>query len=74
MSVLDLSNAARLYWGSTEAQALYRGSTLIWEKPETLPDIAFPSAIFDVFGVAWDPYGPGILQSSGGSALSAHAR
>jgi hypothetical protein len=68
VSVLDLSNAARLYWGSTEAQALYRGSTLLWEKPEALPDIAFPSAIFDTFGVAWDPYGPGILQSSGGSA------
>ena len=68
MANLDLSNAAQLYWGSTEAQALYRGSTLIWKKPEVAPDIAFPSAIFDTFGIAWDPYGPGILQTSGGAA------
>src|SRR5918999_6505519 len=68
MANLDLSNAAQLFYGSSEAQALYRGSTLLWEKPEVVEDIAFPSAIFDTFGIAWDPNGPGILQSSGGSA------
>jgi hypothetical protein len=40
----------------------------LWEKPEVAADIAFPSAIFDTFGLAWDPYGPGILQASGGTA------
>lgn len=33
MSVLDLTSAPRLFYGSTEAQSLYRGSTLLWSKP-----------------------------------------
>ena len=53
MAHLDLSNAVQLYYGATEAQALYLGATLLWEKPPA--DIAFPAGIFDTWGVCWEP-------------------
>lgn len=37
MTTLDLRGATRLFWGATEAQALYYGGTLLWTKPAGLP-------------------------------------
>jgi hypothetical protein len=36
-TTLDLRGAQRLFWGATEAQRLYRGSTLLWTKPGSPP-------------------------------------
>lgn len=55
MPALDLGAAERLWWGGTEVGQLYRGGTLLWSKPAG--NIAFPSALFDVGGICYDPYG-----------------
>lgn len=38
MTVLDLRNAKRLFYGATEAKKLYLGSTLLWSKPPGISD------------------------------------
>jgi hypothetical protein len=40
--------------------------------PDTAPEnIAFPSSIFDTWGIAWDPYDPAIGQTFNGAVLAA---
>lgn len=47
MSVLDLRNNTRLYYGGVEASALYRGSQLIWEPA---PVDTFPKDLMAASG------------------------
>lgn len=38
MTTLDLRAAKRLFYGSTEAQALYLGSDLLWRRPQQIAE------------------------------------
>ncbi|MER2508897.1 MAG: hypothetical protein ABTQ27_09065 [Amaricoccus sp.] len=68
--LLDLPSAARLYWGGFEVERLYRGPIGLWERPVEGGDIAFPAALFTVYGQCFDPYHPGNLVAAGGAAAT----
>lgn len=44
-STLDLRNALRLFYGGTEARALYYGGSLLWEKPDIGGEENYPQAV-----------------------------
>jgi hypothetical protein len=68
MSLVRIPAAlSAMYFGSTPLKTLYAGATPLASVPAPAADIAFPEDIFDVFGVAWDPYGPGIMTTATGS-------
>ena len=56
-----------MYLGDTPISALYAGAAQLATVADPDADIAFPDDIFDVYGVAWDPDGPGIMTTSTGT-------
>jgi hypothetical protein len=55
-----------LWLGSLPLAGVHLGALDVAALPP-LPDIAFPAALFDVYGVAWDPYDPGLRTTATGS-------
>ena len=68
MSLVRIPAAvSAMYFGSTPLGTIYAGAAPLASVPAPAGDIAFPSSIFDVVGVAWDPYSPVIMTTATGS-------